>query len=68
MTTIQVHPAHSRRMAVPFRNSGGVPLSVTAGTAVCLGIFNILKQRSEGTRKSILMPNTQPRAESPLGT
>lgn len=68
MTAIQVHPAHSRRTAVPFPNSGGVPLSVTAGAAVCLGILNILKQRSEGTRKSTLMPNTHPRAESPLGT
>lgn len=64
MTTIQVHPAHSRRLAVPLPNSGGVPLSVTAGTAVCLGILNILKQRSEGTRKSRLMPNTQPSADT----
>lgn len=43
MTTIQVHPARSRRMAVPFRNSGGVPLSVTSGAAVCPGVLNIFK-------------------------
>lgn len=36
VTTIQVHPAYSRRMAVPFRNSGGVLLAVCHRWCCCL--------------------------------
>lgn len=70
MTAIQVHPARTAAEWLSHFVTVAVcsSLPVTAGAAVCPGVLNILKQRSEGTRQSTLMPNTQPSAESPLGT